>query len=122
MTLIPDTAPRRCRRWACQIALISALAVPLSSTNAAAISRYMSTSMTCASIKSAISNEGEVILRYKSQRTGNLLYNRYVRNDNYCRVDQTTQAKSVPASNTNNCVVYYCVKKDRDCNDFFRRC
>ena len=102
-------------------AMIVALGVTLSSTNAVAISTYTSTSMTCAAIKSVIRNQGAVILRHTSPRTGNLLYNRYVRNANYCLVNQTTRPKYVPASNTKNCRVFYCVKRERNC-DIWKRC
>ena len=122
MNHLCDTASWGCARQASLAALIVLLAVSLSSTNVAAISRYTSTSMSCSSIKTVIHNEGAVILRHKSQSTGNLLYNRYVRNDNYCRVDQTTQAVSVPALDTRNCLVYRCVQIEHHCNYLFPRC
>ena len=103
-------------RWSVSsCAMIIVLPVMLSSTNADAISKYTSTSLTCGSIKALIRNQGAIILRWTSPRTGNPIYNRYVRNENYCLVNQTTTLKSVPASDTKNCSVYYCVRKERNC-------
>ena len=95
--------------------IILSLAVVLPSTNATAISRYTSTSMSCSAIKAAIRNQGAVIFRWTSPRTGNPIYNRYVRNENYCNVNQTTRSTYIPASNTTNCRVFYCVKRERNC-------
>jgi hypothetical protein len=92
-------------------AAIVALGVALVSTNADAISSYTSTSMSCGSIKATIRNQGAVILRWTSSRTGNANYNRFVRNANYCNPNQTTRAKSVPASDTRRCSVQYCVSR-----------
>jgi hypothetical protein len=102
--------------------MIVALAVTLSSpTDVAAISTYTSTSMSCGSIKATIQNQGAVIFRWTSPRTGNPRYNRYVRNANYCLVNQTTKPTYIPASNTSNCRVFYCVKRERNC-DIWDRC
>lgn len=122
MTPTFNSANQKSLRRASVAAMVVALTIPLSSTNVAAISRYWSPSMSCNSIKAAIRNEGAVILQHRSKRTGNLLYNRYVRNENHCRADQTTRAKSIPAADTSNCLVQYCVRKERRCDDFFRRC
>lgn len=121
MTVSVSTTVRGLPRRAPVVALLAAFAMP-ASTDVSAISRYDSTSMPCSLIKDVIRNEGAVILRHVSSSTGNLLYNRYVRNANHCRVDQTTKAKSVPAADTKNCTVYYCVKKERNCNNFFGNC
>ncbi len=98
-----------------------ALAATLASTNAVAISTYISPSLTCSTIKSHIKNQGAVILRWTSPRTGNPIYNRYVRNANYCNVGQTTRPKYVPASDTQKCRVFYCVRRERNC-DFMLDC
>jgi hypothetical protein len=92
-------------------AVIVVHAVTLFSVDANAISRYTATSMTCASIKAAIRNQGAVILRSTSPRTGNTISNRYVANGNYCLANQITRSTSVRASNTRNCGVYYCVSR-----------
>lgn len=125
MTPSHDTLDRRRHRlfrWVPANAMIVALAVTLSSpTDVAAISSYTSTSMSCGSIKSIIQNQGAVIFRHRSPRTGNVLYNRYVRNANYCLVNQTTRPTYIPASNTKNCRVFYCIKRETNC-DPWRRC
>jgi hypothetical protein len=102
-------------------ATILAIAVALSSTNASAISSYTSTSLTCGSIQALIRGQGAIILRRTSKKTGNPLYNRYVRNGNYCNVAQTAMPTYIPASDTNNCRVYYCAKRETNC-DYRRRC
>jgi hypothetical protein len=117
-----DITRQQCLRAVSSVAVVLAMAVSLSSTDAAAISRYESTSLSCSTIKAKIQGEGAVILQYVSNQTGNLLYNRYVRNANYCNAYQTTRSKSVPAADTQNCHVYYCVTKERNCSPFGNNC
>jgi hypothetical protein len=104
------------------IAMTVAFAVTLSSSNVAAISTYTSTSLTCGSIKSIILKEGAANFRHTSKRTGNVLYNRYVRNSNYCNVNQTTTPDYIPASDTKNCRVFYCIKRETNCDPWRRSC
>lgn len=108
-------------KWASRAAVIVALASPLAPTNAVAISTYISTSKSCGTLKSYIQNQGAVILRWTSPRTGNPIYNRYVRNASYCNVGQTTQSKFIPAADTGKCRVFYCVQRERNC-DFMLDC
>lgn len=86
-----------------------------------AISRYTTTSMTCATIKATVRNDGAAILRWRSSRTGNLIYGRYVANRGYCSLNETTRVAYVPASNTKSCAVLKCVRDDRlfDDDDWF---
>lgn len=86
--------------------LIAAFAVSAIPTDANAISRYNSKSMTCSAIKAAINNEGAVILD-----TANGIFDRYVRNRNQCLVNQTTKRRSVPAADTSKCRVRYCIER-----------
>jgi hypothetical protein len=85
-----------------------AILLLLPATDAGAISRYMSTSMTCAAVQAKVAQEGAVILRHRSARTGILLYDRYVKNRLFCPVGQTTEWKSVPTTDRPACRVYRC--------------
>jgi len=118
---IPDQRRRGLFCRMPQITLIVALAVVLSSSNVGAISKYRSTSKTCSAIKSIILNEGAAIFYWTSKWTGNPLYKRYVRNQNYCNVNQTTTSDFIPAANTANCRVFYCINRERNC-DPWKRC
>ena len=73
-----------------------------------AISRYVSTSMTCAQVQAKIDQQGAVILQHRSPRTGNLLYDRYVRNRQFCQPGETTDWASVPTKDKKNCTVNRC--------------
>ena len=85
-----------------------AILLLLPATEASAISRYMSTSMTCAEVQARIGHEGAVILQHRSPRTGIVLYDRYVKNRLFCPAGQTTEWKSVPTSDRPSCRVYRC--------------
>ena len=80
------------------------------SAQAQAISRYTSTSMSCADVSSTISREGAAIMRYTSPRTGNPLYDRYVANRTFCEPGQTTERSSIPTSDRQNCPVNRCTE------------
>jgi hypothetical protein len=86
----------------------AALLLSLLASNAQAIERYMSTSMTCAAVKAAINQQGAVILQHRSKRTGVLLYDRYVKNRLFCPGGQTTEFASVPTTDRPSCNVYRC--------------
>ena len=109
-------------RAACRGAAVLILGLCLFPATADAISRYTSTSMPCASIKAKIGNEGAVILKWTSKRTGNTLYDRFVRNVGYCSLGEVLDGKSVPASN-GSCLVYRCDRPipKRDDDWFFWR-
>jgi hypothetical protein len=74
---------------------------------ALAISRYNPVDRTCASVQQTIANERAVILRYQS-RSGNLLYDRYVSDDNQCGSGSYAARTSVPTRDNPNCPVYNC--------------
>jgi hypothetical protein len=96
---------------------LSALAFLLVTVEAHAISRYTSTSMSCASIKSVVRSEGAVILRWQSSQ-GNPRYDRYVANSSYCDVNKRAVTAYVPSSDRNSCAVKNCRRCDWD-NDRF---
>ena len=84
------------------------ICVALLPASAHAIGRYVSTSMTCAKVQATISQQGAVILQHKSARTGNLLYDRYVKDRRYCSGGETTDWASVPTKDQKSCPVYRC--------------
>lgn len=86
----------------------AALLLSLLASNAQAIERYMSTSMTCAAVKAAINQQGAVILQHRSKRTGVLLYDRYVKNRLFCPGGQTTDRAYIPTSDLSACPVNRC--------------
>jgi hypothetical protein len=83
--------------------------VALIPAEANAISRYTSTSMTCATVQDVIDREGAVILRY-SPRSGAsdvALYDRYVRDAAQCSVGTEPRRVSVPTRD-GQCPVLFC--------------
>lgn len=86
---------------------LAAIALP-----AQAISRYNSTQMSCAQAHARISQEGAVILRYRSARNPSLpLYDRYVQDARWCEPGEYAKLEVVPTSDTNRCPVLRCMEK-----------
>jgi hypothetical protein len=78
---------------------------------ASAISRYQTTSMSCARVQAAVNSDGEAILRYPAPDNPSLvLYDRYVRDRTFCSSSQRADLKSVPAADTRKCPVRKCVR------------
>ncbi len=77
------------------------------SVEAQAINRYTSTSMSCSGIAAAINRDGAAIMRHTS-KSGALLYDRYVKNRNFCQPDETTQRAYIPSSDLPACPVNRC--------------
>jgi hypothetical protein len=76
--------------------------------------------MDCAGVRSTIAREGAVILRYQSPRTPGLpLYDRYVRNDQFCERGEILDRAFVPSADRKSCPVYKC--KVPDLEDRFDR-
>lgn len=79
----------------------------LQAVEAHAINRYTSTSMTCSKIKATISREGAAIMQYRSPR-GLPLYDRYVKNRQFCPGGQTTDRAYIPSQDLPACPVNRC--------------
>lgn len=79
---------------------------------ASAISRYQTTSMSCARVQAAVNAEGQAILRYPAPDNPSLvLYDRYVRDSTQCSSrSQRAELQSVPAADTARCKVRKCVR------------
>lgn len=98
--------------------MILAICLSLVSYEASAISRYQSEGMACDNIRSAVREEGAVILRYRSQRNPGLpLYDRYVANGGFCAHNEYAAMTAVPAKDTASCPVLKCMPDVND--DFF---
>lgn len=77
--------------------------------DAHAISRFSSTSMSCAEVQETIRQEGAAIMRYISKRTPGLpLYGRYVSSRQFCDIDEHTESVVIRAGDTDRCPVLEC--------------
>ncbi|MEQ1949825.1 hypothetical protein [Mesorhizobium sp. CN2-181] len=79
----------------------------LLATEAQAISRFSSNRMSCASVQQRIVGEGAAIVSYTSRR-GNPLYDRFVRNAQFCQVGEVTDYAYITAADTKSCPVLRC--------------
>lgn len=78
-------------------------------SEAQAISRYDSTSMTCAQVQSSIDLEGAVILRYRSPRDPSIeRSDRYVRDRRFCKHNERAETTMVPSADSRACPVREC--------------
>jgi hypothetical protein len=93
------------------IALALMLVLVLAASPALAISRYNPLAMSCASVRAAIHNQGAVIFRYQSPR-GLPLYDRYVRNSNYCDATDYAEWTHIPSKDNPRCQVLNCKSID----------
>ncbi|WP_353645014.1 hypothetical protein [Mesorhizobium sp. WSM2239] len=102
--------------------LLLALCFSLIAAEAQAISRYNSTSMSCAEVQARVRGEGAAILRYRSTRNPSLpLYGRYVSDRRYCNHNEVAETAFVPAADTKSCLVRECIIVDPDDFLIFRR-
>ena len=85
-----------------------ALAVALLPFQAEAISRYNSTSMTCAGVKATVRAEGEVIMRWRSSRSGVQRFGRFVAHDGFCPEAERAEITYIPSADRPSCAVYEC--------------
>ncbi len=95
--------------------LLLALAGTIAASGAVAEPRYNPLKMQCADVKQVIRENGAVTLRYMSTRVRNLpLYNRYVRNTNYCPSGQVATPANVPSADNPHCPVNICEYRSYD--------
>jgi hypothetical protein len=81
----------------------------------AATPRYSAQNHSCRAIQSLIDAHGAAIFRYPSPRKAGLtLYDRYVRNINFCASHQVTETVMIPAADTERCPVRHCVSGSCD--------
>ena len=97
------------------------LCLSLIPVEAQAISRYNSTSMTCANVKATVRREGAVILRWRSKYNPSLpLYGRFVANGSFCEASTRPETRYVPTSDRKSCAVLECKYYDPDDDFLFR--
>ncbi|KQU76547.1 hypothetical protein ASC75_02750 [Aminobacter sp. DSM 101952] len=101
-------------------AILLAVCLTLVAAEAQAVSRYISTSMSCAQVQGAVRGEGVAILRWASPTSGVPRYDRYVRNDRFCPSGQEARRAYVPTADARSCPVYNCKQIERD-RFFFKR-
>ncbi len=92
--------------------LLTLTALAMSATAANAISRHNSTSLSCDRVHAIIDAEGAAIMRYQSRRNPGLtLYDRFVSNGAYCDTEKYPITVTIPAADTERCVVYRCIDR-----------
>lgn len=99
--------------------MLIALPLVLAAADAGAISRYTSTSMSCARVHATIQREGAAIMRYRSTRNPALpLYGRFVAGNGWCEADELAQSTTIPAADTKQCRVLECQHVDLEDDAF----
>ncbi|MEO5325285.1 hypothetical protein PV773_18425 [Mesorhizobium sp. CC13] len=101
--------------------LLLAACMTLIAAEAQAISRYNSTSMSCAEARDVVRYEGAVILRWRSPTSGVQRFDRYVRDDRFCPAGEEAQRAFVPTADARSCPVNICKRIERDFFRFKRR-
>ena len=93
--------------------LLLASCIILVAAPANAISRYNSTSMSCAKVQSIIKSQGAVIMRYPSKfNPGNILYDRYVSDARFCEAGKEPRLTTIPSADKAKCEVFDCHEAD----------
>lgn len=88
--------------------------------SAASPPRYNALKYSCDKIQSLIEKHGAAIFRYPSPRNPSLtLYDRYVRDQNYCLSYQVTDRVLIPSADTDQCPVWHCKTWDCDRDRLF---
>jgi len=89
--------------------LVAVIAFVVAAAPALAISRYNPLTMNCEAARAAIRNEGAVVFRYPSKRvSGMTLFDRYIRNSNYCDPHQYAEWTTIPTKDNPRCRVLNC--------------
>lgn len=95
--------------------ILITIGLMLVSSQALAIERYTSTSMSCGEVQQTIRRDGAAIMRYNSARMPNLpLFGRYVRNAQFCKMGEAAVQTYIRASDTSSCPVLECQVVDFD--------
>jgi hypothetical protein len=96
-----------------------AMAVSALPFEAEAISRYNSTSMSCAQIQATIRSEGAAIMRWRSPQSGVQRYNRFVAHGGFCPTAERAERAFIPSADRQSCPVWECRQYSPDDRDFF---
>jgi hypothetical protein len=93
--------------------MLMAAGLALLASEAQAISRYNSTSMSCERVKAVVRAEGAVILRWRGN-SGVPRYGRFVANGRFCESGTRAEISYVPSSDRKSCPVRECKYWDPD--------
>lgn len=89
---------------------------------AEAISRYNSTSMSCAGVQQTIKAEGAAIMRYPGTTNPSLTrYDRYVAHGGFCSFGEVAKYTYIPTADAASCQVLHCVTPNFDDDRLFHR-
>ncbi len=89
--------------------MMSILLLPAS---AHAIARYNVDRMSCQQVHAIVQRDHAAILRYRSPRTGLILYDRYVSDSRFCPSYTSPVRDYVRTADDPACPVYHCVQDD----------
>jgi hypothetical protein len=92
--------------------LAMAVTFTLASFEASAIVRYMVQGMTCAEVQEALDRDGIAIL-YRQGESGVVLYDRFVKDESFCRARSTTASERIAVADTDECPVRKCIELRR---------
>ncbi|MCX7304521.1 MAG: hypothetical protein NTV73_09285 [Hyphomicrobiales bacterium] len=87
--------------------LLVTAGLALLATEAQAISRYNSTSMSCDRIKATVRAQGAVILRWRGN-SGIQRYARFVQDGRFCSGSERAEWSYVPSADRKSCMVREC--------------
>lgn len=90
-----------------KVMILAAAGLALLATEAQAISRYNSTSMSCDSVRAALRSEGAAILRWRS-KSGVQRYGRFVVDGRFCESGTRAEITYVPSKDRQSCPVREC--------------
>jgi hypothetical protein len=97
------------------ILVLGLIAASAATTPALAISRYDTTSYTCAQTQTIIAREGAVILNYKSNQSKMTLYDRFVADRDGCDAGYSADRSYISTKDTASCPVKTCMPST-NCN------
>ncbi|MCX7304884.1 MAG: hypothetical protein NTV73_11200 [Hyphomicrobiales bacterium] len=99
-------------RFSAMSAIALALFLTLLAGTSHAVSRYVSTSLTCAEIKAKIQSERQAILAWNDPKTNLPRYGLYIANRSVCLPGNGTDRVYVPAKDKKSCMVKRCMPLD----------
>ena len=94
-----------------RVCVAIAAVVSLVASNAFAATRYDISNMACSTVQALIEDEGAAVLSYPSSSILGLpVYDRFVKNRNYCKNTEVTRRTGLPTTDKKYCPVYKCVE------------
>ena len=89
--------------------VLGLIAASAATTPALAISRYDTTSYTCAQTQAIIAQQRAVILKYKADQSNMTLYDRFVADRDACDAGNTADRSYISTKDTSACPVNTCI-------------